>query len=177
MKPTKDEKALLYHLIGYDIAGIAFVKLLALSYHVVVLSPQYGENTASFQLFRCRTLWPRHFIGLPFGPQESINDFLWYSHFLKAFSGDPNDEKDFLSVCLELYETAYQSFAVSKPTKNWKRPYPHHIKDETAMPHYGRAFWKAVFKFVVDTRFQLERKSSLEIIWRSRNNSSKLDFM
>ena len=35
----------------------------------------------------------------------------------------------------------------------------------------------AVFKFVVDTRFQLERKSSLEIIWRSRNNSSKLDFM
>ena len=36
---------------------------------------------------------------------------------------------------------------------------------------------KAVFKFVVDTRFQLERKSSLEIIWRSRNNSSKLDFM
>ena len=36
---------------------------------------------------------------------------------------------------------------------------------------------KAVFKFVADTRFQLERKSSLEIIWRSRNNSSKLDFM
>ena len=35
----------------------------------------------------------------------------------------------------------------------------------------------AVFKFVVDTRFQLERKSSLEMIWRSRNNSSKLDFM
>ena len=35
----------------------------------------------------------------------------------------------------------------------------------------------AVFKFVADTRFQLERKSSLEIIWRSRNNSSKLDFM
>ena len=118
MKPTKDEKALLYHLIGYDIVRIAFVKLLALSYHVVVLSLHYGENTASFQLFRCRTLWPRHFNGLPFGPQESINDFLWHSHFLKAFSGDPNDEKDFLSVCLELYETAYQSFAVSKPTKN-----------------------------------------------------------
>ena len=38
-------------------------------------------------------------------------------------------------------------------------------------------FRKAVFKFVVDTRFQLERKSSLEIIRRSRNNSSKLDFM
>ena len=36
---------------------------------------------------------------------------------------------------------------------------------------------KAVFKFVVDTRFQLERKSSLEIIWMSHNNSSKLDFM
>ena len=56
MKPTKDEKALSYHLIGYDIAGIAFVKLLALSYYVVILSPHYGENTASFQLFRCRTL-------------------------------------------------------------------------------------------------------------------------
>ena len=27
MKPTKDGKALLYHLIGYAIAGIAFVKL------------------------------------------------------------------------------------------------------------------------------------------------------
>ena len=41
-----------------------------------------------------------------------------------------------------------------------------------------KAFFRlAVFKFVVDTRFQLERKSSLEIIWRSRNNSSKLDFM
>ncbi len=118
MKPTKDGKALLYHLIGYDIAGIAFVKLLALSYYVVILSPHYGENTASFQLFRCRTLWLRHFIDSPFVPQESINYFLWYSHFLKAFSGDPNDEKDFLSVCLELYETAYQSFAVSKPTKN-----------------------------------------------------------
>ena len=51
MKPTKDEKALLYHLIGYDIVGIAFVKLLALSYYVVVLSPQYGENTASFVSF------------------------------------------------------------------------------------------------------------------------------
>ena len=38
-------------------------------------------------------------------------------------------------------------------------------------------FYEAVFKFVVDTRFQLERKSSLEIIWRSRNNFSKLDFM
>ena len=35
----------------------------------------------------------------------------------------------------------------------------------------------AVFKFVIDTRFQLKKKSSLEIIWRSRNNSSKLDFM
>ena len=105
MKPTKDEKALLYHLIGYDIAGIAFVKLLALSYYVVVLSPQYGEKTASFQLFLCRTLWLRHFIGFPFGAQESINHFLWYSHFLKVFSGDPNDEKDFLSVFLELHET------------------------------------------------------------------------
>ena len=118
MKPTKDEKALLYHLIGYDIAGIAFVKLLALSYHVVILSPQYGKNTASFQLFRCRTLWLRYFIGSPFGPQESINHFLWHSHFLKAFVGDSNDEKDSLSVCLELHETAYQSFAVSKTTKN-----------------------------------------------------------
>ena len=35
----------------------------------------------------------------------------------------------------------------------------------------------AVFKFVVDTRFQLERKSSLKMIWRSHNNSLKLDFM
>ena len=118
MKLTKDGKALLYHLIGYDIAGIAFVKLLALSYHVVVLSPQYGEKTASFQLFRCRTLWLRHFIGFPFGAQESINHFLWHSHFLKAFVGDSNGEKDFLSVCLELYKTAYQSFAVFKPMKN-----------------------------------------------------------
>ena len=42
---------------------------------------------------------------------------------------------------------------------------------------FGWLFWLAVFKFVADTRFQLERKSSLEIIWRSRNNSSKLDFM
>ena len=93
MKPTKDGKALLYHLIGYDIVGIAFVKLLALSYHVVVLSPQYGENTTSFQLFRCRTLWLRYFIGSPFGPQESTNHFLWHSHFLKTFAGDSNDKK------------------------------------------------------------------------------------
>ena len=100
MKPTKDEKALLYHLIGYDIAGIAFVKLLALSYYVVVLSPQYGENTASFQLFRCRTLWLRYFIGSPFGAQESINHFLWDSHFLKAFAGAPGNEKIFPSSIL-----------------------------------------------------------------------------
>ena len=43
--------------------------------------------------------------------------------------------------------------------------------------HAWGIFPVAVFKFVVDTRFQLEGKSSLEIIWRSRNNSSKLDFM
>ena len=44
-------------------------------------------------------------------------------------------------------------------------------------PSNFTTIYLAVFKFVVDTRFQLERKSSLEIIWRSRNNSSKLDFM
>ena len=48
---------------------------------------------------------------------------------------------------------------------------------ESLAKAFGWLFWLAVFKFVADTRFQLERKSSLEIIWRSRNNSSKLDFM
>ena len=79
MKPTKDEKALLYHLIGYDIAGIAFVKLLALSYHVVVLSPQYGENTEFFSHFLRRWMpCLGHFAGYSFGISRNKTSAISY---------------------------------------------------------------------------------------------------
>ena len=169
--------------------GVKYKRKGSVMAHGCFISAIYWKIYAFSPIFRWRAPWPEDFIGYPFWISRDKASTVFYdtANFIKKYIVTVcfKNFKGSVIVCSCFISTArwtyglFSSFPLGG-VHGWGilLVIPLLLQGKRHQPFsMTQPFQKAVFKFVVDTRFQLKKKSSLEIIWRSRNNSSRLDFM